>query len=319
MADSVLRVQAAQCLPWREGGTHERQRSCCPSAAGRVQLLQKGGGRQVAKSLASKKASPGIGPMIVAMAKEKKEKGRGKKGARQAKLEEVAAPPPAPAPKVGPPYEDGDIILHSLSVIDSYFRATGKPIFPPEANVEIASAAKSLFEAPFVLVSHGTEEDPIFNYGNANALKVFEADWEALMRTPSRAVAPEEQLAARAALLDGAGQGVVELKGLVQQSLKGRMILLKEGISWTLKNLEGETFGQAVLCRDWAYADEEEEEEKAAPASNAADGGDGSASAAPQDGSSPGPDPLTVKSDFAKAPLDAVEAAAEPHDPMRVA
>jgi len=47
----------------------------------------------------------------------------------------------------------------------SYFRAVGKPIFA-EA-VEIAGAAKALWEADFVVMSHGTEEDPVFNYGMA--------------------------------------------------------------------------------------------------------------------------------------------------------
>lgn len=45
----------------------------------------------------------------------------------------------------------------------SYFRAVGKPIFAEP--VEITEAAKALWEADFVVISHGTEEDPIFNYG----------------------------------------------------------------------------------------------------------------------------------------------------------
>ena len=33
--------------------------------------------------------------------------------------------------------------------------------------------AEALMDAPFVVLSHGTEDDPIFNYGNLAAQKLF--------------------------------------------------------------------------------------------------------------------------------------------------
>jgi hypothetical protein len=43
---------------------------------------------------------------------------------------------------------------------------------PPGENIY-----RALFEAPYVVVSHNTEHDPIFNYGNQTALRVFDMDW----------------------------------------------------------------------------------------------------------------------------------------------
>ena len=36
------------------------------------------------------------------------------------------------------------------------------------------------------MVSHGTESDPIFNYGNKSALKSFELNWSEFVALPSR-------------------------------------------------------------------------------------------------------------------------------------
>ena len=47
----------------------------------------------------------------------------------------------------------------------------------------------ALFTAPFVVVSHGTQADPILNYGNHTALNLWEMTWEQLTQMPSRLTA----------------------------------------------------------------------------------------------------------------------------------
>jgi hypothetical protein len=39
-----------------------------------------------------------------------------------------------------------------------------------------SDVAQFLFEAPFVVVSHGIEANPILNYGNKKALTLWELD-----------------------------------------------------------------------------------------------------------------------------------------------
>ena len=45
---------------------------------------------------------------------------------------------------------------------------------------------RALYNAPYAIVSHNTDDDPIFNYANLAALSVFEMDWAAFTRLPSR-------------------------------------------------------------------------------------------------------------------------------------
>ena len=41
-----------------------------------------------------------------------------------------------------------------------------------------------LFLAPFVVVSHANTEDPVLNYGNRQALVLWEMTWPELIATP---------------------------------------------------------------------------------------------------------------------------------------
>jgi hypothetical protein len=52
-----------------------------------------------------------------------------------------------------------------------------------------------LFYAPFVLVSHGTQPNPIFNYGNRSALDLWGLTWPELLATPLRATVEGEEIA----------------------------------------------------------------------------------------------------------------------------
>ena len=54
------------------------------------------------------------------------------------------------------------------------------------ASGDTCADAKALFEAPFAVLAHGTQPDPIFFYGNATALRLWEMSFEAFTRLPSR-------------------------------------------------------------------------------------------------------------------------------------
>lgn len=66
-----------------------------------------------------------------------------------------------------------------------------------EAGAPPSRVAAALWTAPAVVVSHVFAEGvpPVFNYGNARALALWETSWEAFCRTPSRQSAPLEDAA----------------------------------------------------------------------------------------------------------------------------
>ena len=89
-------------------------------------------------------------------------------------------------------------IEHIKNVLNSFEKLTGKTIInrtTPEADfLEIESAE-------FVLVSHNGAEDPILNYGNQFALKLWEMSWNDFIKTPSRKTAEPDLRVKRGEML----------------------------------------------------------------------------------------------------------------------
>lgn len=53
-------------------------------------------------------------------------------------------------------------------MLNSFRRFVGRDLI--ERTGDAAEEAKIVFQARFVVVSHGTQDDPILNYGNKTAL-----------------------------------------------------------------------------------------------------------------------------------------------------
>jgi len=54
------------------------------------------------------------------------------------------------------------------------------------SDADIDTISREIFFAPFAVMSHGTEVDPLFNYTNQCALDLFEMSWEQFIKLPSR-------------------------------------------------------------------------------------------------------------------------------------
>ena len=78
-------------------------------------------------------------------------------------------------------------LVHATCLVRSYQHWTGRNLLP--GATPGPDLAEQLFTAPFVLVSHGLEPDPVLNYGNQAALTLWEMTWDELTRTPSRLTA----------------------------------------------------------------------------------------------------------------------------------
>ena len=89
----------------------------------------------------------------------------------------------ATAHAASPPSEDNDYQAeHARLLLDSYSRWTGKELVLTSAAE--ADRYRALYHAPFAVVSHNTNADPIFNYANRTAQALFEMDWQAITRLP---------------------------------------------------------------------------------------------------------------------------------------
>ncbi len=96
-----------------------------------------------------------------------------------------------------PPSLDNHYLAEHVELISRSFQhLLGYPLLADTTNL-----AKDLYHAPFVLLSHNTEPDPIFNYANAQGLQLFELTWQQLIALPSRASAEVAKQAAREKLM----------------------------------------------------------------------------------------------------------------------
>lgn len=127
----------------------------------------------------------------------------------------------------------------------SYQHWTGVPL------IEFIDV-ENLWQAPFAVVSHGNESDPIFNYGNALALEVFDYSWHDFIRLPSKHSAEVINQAEREALLAQVSQyGFIANYAGVRIASNGARFLIQNATVWNLLDETGNYCGQAAKIVDW--------------------------------------------------------------------
>lgn len=141
---------------------------------------------------------------------------------------------------------------HTECLLKSFRHWTGRDLLPPaDASSRLA---EQLFHAPLVVVSHGTEDDPILNYGNGIALALWEMPWEEFIRTPSRLTAEPVSREERARLLaEVTRKGFIDNYKGVRISRTGRRFLIEQALVWNLLNEQGDYCGQAAMFVRWSY------------------------------------------------------------------
>jgi hypothetical protein len=139
---------------------------------------------------------------------------------------------------------------HVQVLLDSFARLLGRELIPRVGSIE--EQAERLFHAPFVVVSHGTEADPILNYGNAAALALWEMDFATLTRTPSRLTAEPVHRDERARLLERTlRDGYVDDYAGIRISSTGKRFRIEQAIVWNLVDAAGIRHGQAATFDRW--------------------------------------------------------------------
>jgi len=71
-------------------------------------------------------------------------------------------------------------------LLTSHLHLTGQPLLERLPGETDAALAARLYAAAFVVLAHGTEPDPLFNYANLAAQALFERDWDEFIGLPSR-------------------------------------------------------------------------------------------------------------------------------------
>ena len=111
-----------------------------------------------------------------------------------------------------------------------------------------------IYRAPFVVLSHDTAQDPIFNYANLIGQRLFEMTWADFMVTPSRYSAEPLARSERLRLFDRvASIGFIDDYRGIRISRTGRRFRIDKATVWTVRDEAGNFAGQAAMFSEWDY------------------------------------------------------------------
>ena len=148
-----------------------------------------------------------------------------------------------------PSIKNGFLTHHAHLLSRSFQRLLKMPLLKTKADL-----AEQLFYAPFVLLSHNTNQDPIFNYANQQALDLFELDWGKLITLPSRYSAETLHQSERDKLIAQVNaEGFIENYQGVRISSTGKRFKIKKAIVWNLYDDDAIYYGQAACFSQWNF------------------------------------------------------------------
>jgi len=139
-------------------------------------------------------------------------------------------------------------------LLNSYHHWLNQELIPRRGNSQEQS--HQFFDSPFVVVSHGLQDDPILNYGNRAALALWETTWDELTRTPSHLTAEPLNREERTRMLQRASQhGFIDDYRGIRISKTGKRFLVEGAIVWNVMDSHGRELGQAATFSQWTFLD----------------------------------------------------------------
>lgn len=150
-----------------------------------------------------------------------------------------------------PFYRLASTVRQSQIILESFERLLGRPLIARAHDP--AGDAKALWQAPFAVLSHGTEIDPVLNYANAIALQLWEMPLAQLLATPSRLTAePIAQEARDKLMSEVLRTGFMTGYSGVRIAATGRRFRIENVTIWNLSHPDGAFAGQAATFDTWS-------------------------------------------------------------------
>lgn len=133
----------------------------------------------------------------------------------------------------------------------SYARAVGKPLVPATSGAELVT---QLARARFVFLSHDTQPQPVYTFGNALALQLWEMTWDEFTSLPSnRCAEPMHREQREQFLREVAERGVACGYSGVRISKTGRRFRIEDVTCWNVTDSHGTFLGQAACYPRWTF------------------------------------------------------------------
>ena len=154
---------------------------------------------------------------------------------------------------VEPPWLTASNLRLMYLLLQSYQAAFNRPFHTCADNESLNRVvAQEVFALDTPLMAHGNEIDPLLNYVNACALRIWRMQWEEMVGMPSRLTAPIEEQKSRSFVLRNALKchGIKGYQG-VRVNSEGERFSIHGARIWTILDRNGKPFGQAATFTNW--------------------------------------------------------------------
>lgn len=143
------------------------------------------------------------------------------------------------------PYATPALLPYIAHLLHSYHHWTGRTL---------ADSPEALYDAPFVVVSHGMQPDPVFCYANLAAQRLWDMGWERFTSLPSRLSAQPDARDQRERLLKLAEQqGYVGDYSGIRVTSGGKRFMIRDCVLWNVTDEAGSRIGQAATFDQWEW------------------------------------------------------------------
>lgn len=155
------------------------------------------------------------------------------------------------------PWQQEKVILRTQLIVSSFEHWLGCSLFEHFGIIDVINnpreVSKQLFEADFIVASHGTQPDPILNYGNQKALDIWELTWEEFIQTPSRKTAEAIKQQERNRLLKETTEKGYSYFSTIRITKTGKRFKINNGIVWNVIDDVQKYQGQAAVYSDFYF------------------------------------------------------------------
>ena len=155
------------------------------------------------------------------------------------------------------PWQQEKVILRTQLIVSSFEHWLGCSLFEHFGINNVINnpreVSKQLFEADFIVASHGTQPDPIFNYGNQKALDIWELTWDEFIQTPSRKTAEAIEQQERNRLLKETTEKGYSHFSTIRITNTGKRFKINNGIVWNVFDDVQKYQGQAAVYSDFYF------------------------------------------------------------------
>jgi 2-aminoadipate transaminase len=143
------------------------------------------------------------------------------------------------------------LVSFMQAMLHSYHAATGRHLV---AEGSIEARIRALAGAPFVVLSHDAQVEPVYNFGNALALELWQMSWAEFTSMPSnRCAEPMHREQREQFLQEVERTGIAVDYSGVRISKFGRRFRIEGVACWNVVDPNGVRMGQAACYPRWFF------------------------------------------------------------------